>query len=78
MADEQKPTFATTWGPMLVTSIIAVCTLTVQWGVVTTRLAGVELRLAELVAESKVVQENFLVLERRVSFLEGQMGDRID
>jgi len=54
------------------TGALALLAVTVQWGVVTTKLDHVEKRLDELIVETRMTRAAFADLERRVSFLEGR------
>lgn len=60
------------WAVVVVTLVFALLAYAVQWGVVTTKLAHVETRLDELIAETRGLRSAYADLERRMSFLEGQ------
>ena len=61
------------YGPLIVTVLFAAITLTVQWGVVTTRLSAVESRMAELIAENRMFRESYAEIDRRLSTMEGML-----
>jgi hypothetical protein len=60
------------WVAIGLTVAIAVLALTVQWGVVTTKLDHVEKRLDELIVEARALRSEYQSIERRVSYLEGK------
>jgi len=60
------------WIGAMTTGAVALLAVTVQWGVVTTKLDHVEKRLDELIVETRMTRAAFADLERRVSFLEGR------
>ena len=60
------------WLGAAMTGALALLAVTVQWGVVTTKLDHVEKRLDELIVETRMTRAAFADLERRVSFLEGR------
>ncbi|MEZ6233414.1 MAG: hypothetical protein R3B68_04420 [Phycisphaerales bacterium] len=62
------------WAGIIVTIAMAALAFTVQWGVVTTKLDGVEKRLDELIIEARSLRTEYQVVERRVSFLEGRLN----
>jgi len=66
---QQRPDMK--WVSPLLTITLAALALSVQWGVLSTRLTGVESRLDELIAETRIAREQMIDLERRVSRLEG-------
>jgi hypothetical protein len=51
---------------------MAALAVTVQWGVVTTKLDHVERRLDELIVEARSLRAEYQAIERRVSYLEGR------
>lgn len=59
------------WAAVVLTAALALMTVTMQWGVVNTRLDGVEKRLDELLFETRAMRGAYADMERRVSFLEG-------
>jgi len=59
------------WAAVILTALLALATVTVQWGMVNARLYGVEKRLDELIVESRLMRGAYAELERRVAFLEG-------
>ncbi len=58
------------WPGFVLTALIAVLAISVQWGVVTTKLDHVEKRLDELILEARAVRGEYQSLERRMSLLE--------
>jgi len=64
------------WAGVGITAAIAVLALTVQWGVVTTRLETVGTRLGELTTEIRSLRSDLVSIERRVSYLEGRFNGR--
>lgn len=60
------------WAALIVTVVLALLAITVQWGVVTTKLDHVEKRLDELIVEARAMRAEYQSIERRVSFLEGR------
>jgi len=64
------------WAGVGITAAIAVLALTVQWGVVTTRLETVGDRLGELTTEIRSLRSDLVSIERRVSYIEGRLNGR--
>lgn len=64
------------WAGVVVTIVLAALAITVQWGVVTTKLDHVEKRLDELIVEARALRSEYQAIERRVSFLEGRVNGR--
>ena len=62
------------WAGIGLTASIAVLALTVQWGVVTTRLETVGARLSELTTEIRSLRSDLVSIERRVSYIEGRLN----
>ena len=62
------------WAGVLVTIILAAGAMTIQWGVVTTKLQQVEKRLAEFIGEARSIRADYQAMERRVSYLEGKVA----
>ncbi|MBX3387167.1 MAG: hypothetical protein KF768_11400 [Phycisphaeraceae bacterium] len=60
------------WAAVLLTAALAVLAMTVQWGVVTTKLDHVEKRLDELIVEARSLRSEYQSIERRISWLEGR------
>lgn len=60
------------WAAVLLTAALAVLAMTVQWGVVTTKLDHVEKRLDELIVEARSLRAEYQAIERRISWLEGR------
>ena len=52
--------------------VMVILAFTVQWGVVTAKLDQVERRLDELILEARAMRREYVSLEKRLSFLEGQ------
>ncbi len=61
------------WASVIIPVTIGVLALTVQWGVVTTKLDHVERRLDELLLEARGLRSEYQSIVRRVSFLEGRL-----
>ena len=61
------------WAGFGLAAAVAVLSLAVQWGVVVAQLGQVQKRLDELIVEARSMRVEYAALERRVSFLEGQM-----
>ncbi len=64
------------WAGVVVTLVLAGLAITVQWGVVTTKLDHVEKRLDELIIEARALRSEYQAIERRVSYLEGRVNGR--
>lgn len=64
------------WAGVVITVILAAGAMTVQWGVVTTKLQQVEKRLDELIVEARALRSEYQSIERRVSYLEGKVNGR--
>ncbi|MBN4052536.1 hypothetical protein JYT82_00315 [bacterium AH-315-K20] len=64
------------WAGVGVTAAIAVLALTVQWGVVTTKLDQIESRITDLTGEIRSLRSDLYSIERRVSYLEGRLNGR--
>jgi len=62
------------WAGVLVTIIFAAGAMTIQWGVVTTKLQQVEKRLDEFIGEARSIRADYQAMERRVSYLEGKVA----
>lgn len=60
------------WAAIALTVGMAALAVTVQWGVVTTKLDHVERRLDELIVEARSLRAEYQAIERRVSYLEGR------
>jgi len=60
------------WAAIALTVGMAALAVTVQWGVVTTKLDHVERRLDELILEARTLRAEYQAIERRVSYLEGR------
>lgn len=68
----QQPNAWHRWAALALTVGMAALAVTVQWGVVTTKLDHVERRLDELILEARTLRAEYQALERRVSYLEGR------
>jgi len=64
------------WLGVLIPVSLAVLAVTVQWGVVTTKLDHVEKRLDELIVEARALRSEYQSIEQRVSYLEGRLNGR--
>jgi len=62
------------WAGVLVTIILATGAMTVQWGVVTTKLQQLEKRMDEFIGEARSIRSEYQSMERRVSYLEGKVA----
>ena len=62
------------WAGVLVTIILATGAMTIQWGVVTTKLQQLEKRMDEFIGEARNIRSEYPVMERRVSYLEGKVA----
>jgi len=71
----QNGTTARWAGPgVLVTLVLAAGAMTIQWGVVTTKLQQLEKRMDEFIGEARSIRGEYQAMERRVSFLEGRVS----
>lgn len=59
------------WAAVILAATIAFVAVTVQWGVVNTKLDNLEKRLDEMIFESRSLRKEYHAIERRVSYLEG-------
>jgi hypothetical protein len=73
---ESRPNGSPRWSGVVIPGVIAVLAVTVQWGVVTTKLDHVEMRLDELLIEARALRTEYQSIERRVSYLEGRLNGR--
>ena len=64
------------WAGIGLTALIGVLALTVQWGVVTTKLDQVGRQLDSLAVEIRSLRSDIYSIERRVSYLEGRFNGR--
>jgi len=64
------------WAGIGLTALIGVLALTVQWGVVTTKLDQVGRQLDDLTVEIRSMRGDLVSIERRVSYLEGRFNGR--
>ena len=62
------------WAGVLVTVILAAGAMTIQWGVVTTKLQQLEKRMDEFIGEARNIRSEYQAMERRVSYLEGKVA----
>lgn len=62
------------WAGPIVTVVLAVLTVTVQWGVVTAKLSHLEQRVEELIVETRALRNEYQAIERRVSYMEGMFS----
>ena len=64
------------WAGIGLTALIGILALTVQWGVVTTKLDQVGRQLDDLTVEIRSLRGDLVSIERRVSYLEGRLNGR--
>ena len=64
------------WAGVGLTALIGILALTVQWGVVTTKLDQVGRQLDSLTVEIRSLRSDIYSIERRVSYLEGRLNGR--
>lgn len=62
------------WAGVFVTIILATGAMTIQWGVVTTKLQQLEKRMDEFIGEARNIRSEYQAMERRVSYLEGKVA----
>jgi len=62
------------WAGVFVTIILAAGAMTIQWGVVTTKLQQLEKRMDEFIGEARSIRAEYQAMERRVSYLEGKVS----
>ena len=62
------------WAGVVVTVVLAAGAMTVQWGVVTTKLQQLEKRMDEFIGEARTIRAEYQAMERRVSYLEGKVA----
>ena len=62
------------WAGVLVTIILAAGAMTIQWGVVTTKLQQVEKRLDEFLGEAKSIRAQYAEMEHKLWYLEGRIS----
>ena len=62
------------WASHVVSVVIAAGAMTVQWGVVTTKLQQVEKRLDEFLGEARSLRAEYQAMEHRLSYLEGKLN----
>jgi regulator of replication initiation timing len=60
------------WAGVLLTALSALLAITVQWGVVNTKLDTMQKRLDEMLFEARTLRSEYQSIERRLSNLEGQ------
>jgi len=60
------------WAGVLLTALAALVAITIQWGVVTTKLDNLEKRLDEMILEARALRSEYQAIERRLAYLEGQ------
>jgi len=59
------------WAGVLVTIILATGAMTIQWGVVTTKLQQLEKRMDEFIGEARNIRNEYQAMERRLSSAKG-------
>ncbi len=62
------------WASVVLTILLAAGAMTVQWGVVTTKLQQLEKRMDEFIGEARSIRAEYQSMERRVSYLEGKVS----
>lgn len=62
------------WAGVVVTVVLAAGAMTIQWGVVTTKLQQVEKRLDEFIGEARSIRAQYAEMERKIWFLEGKLS----
>ena len=60
------------WMSVMFTAISTLVAITVQWGVVTTKLESLEKRLDEMIFEARSMRAEYQDIQRRLALLEGQ------
>jgi hypothetical protein len=58
MADGNGQNGSARWAGVVVTVVLAAGAMTIQWGVVTTKLQQVEKRLDEFIGEARIVRKD--------------------
>jgi len=69
-----KASLRVQWAGIVVTVLLAAGAMTVQWGVVTTKLQQLEKRMDEFIGEARSIRGEYQAMERRVSYLEGKVA----
>ena len=59
------------WTGVLLAAFTGLVAITVQWGVVNTKLEGLERRLDDMIFESRSLRQEYSNMERRLARLEG-------
>jgi len=62
------------WAGVVVTVVLAAGAMTIQWGVVTTKLQHVEKRLDDFLGEARSIRAQYAEMERKIWFLEGKLS----
>ena len=75
-APNTPPNGKARWAGIGLTALIGILALTVQWGVVTTKLDQVGRQLDDLTVEIRSLRGDLVSIERRVSYLEGRLNGR--
>jgi hypothetical protein len=65
---------AAKWAGVIVTVVLASGAMTIQWGVVTTKLQQVEKRLDEFIGEAKSIRAQYAEMEHKLWYLEGRIS----
>lgn len=68
----KKRTLSPSWAGVVVAALTALGAITVQWGVVTTKLDDLEKRLDEMIFETRSLRGEYQDVQRRLAILEGQ------
>ena len=74
MAEGNGQNGSARWAGVVVTVVLAAGAMTIQWGVVTTKLQQLEKRMDEFIGEARSIRNEYQAMERRVSYLEGKVS----
>ena len=74
MAEGNGQNGSARWAGVVVTVVLAAGAMTIQWGVVTTKLQQLEKRMDEFIGEARNIRSEYQAMERRVSYLEGKVA----
>lgn len=72
MSDLAIKRVSPSWIGVILTALVALVAITVQWGVVTTKLDDLEKRLDEMIFETRSLRSEYQDVQRRLGVLEGQ------
>jgi hypothetical protein len=73
MAEGNGQNGSARWAGVVVTVVLAAGAMTIQWGVVTTKLQQVEKRLDEFIGEARSIRAQYAEMERKIWSLEGML-----